>query len=510
MDTSKNMTMNNKELIKQATILLAIFIAMYFFEIASFNLSIDEEYAAFRTDPSVWVTQGRWGSYLVYKLLLPQPILPFITPAIFGLGCVAAYLLTMGAIGRRQMSFAEYSGFAVFCGFPTWFFIVEFYSNIAAVGIGVFATACAIWLAATERNALFSPRVLAAVLAGAFAISIYQSFTAALLTMGIAVAVLRHRDGTIRQLQKELLRVGVVLVGSILLYAAADIAFKASTTNTSDYIDGFVQPAALLQNPIVVLTRTVNSIGDIYGFRNKAYVGALWAIPPLLFLGGVAAYKVSSQGRLLVAAAAIITLLLPFGLHLLSAGYMPTRSLVGVPVAVWFFVYLALTSTVPLIRIPSAVLLAVALFQIMVIQNAYQASMHLVGKHDALLAAAINERLATTPGFDPKTTYALSTFGGQSFVTPYPRPPTSTIGHSFFEWDGGNPYRITSYMRLLGFAKVRGPSPEQMDQTIIRLTTMPIWPAPGSIQIDGDIALVKLGETPGSFNRLALERAGKQ
>ncbi|RVB27062.1 hypothetical protein EN918_25495, partial [Mesorhizobium sp. M7A.F.Ca.CA.004.05.1.1] len=140
MDTPQIM-LTRPSTIRPAINLFAIFAAMYFSELASFPLSVDEEVTAFRTDASVWIIQGRWGAYLIERFLIPHPVMPFLAPAVFGAGCVAAYLLVMDVINKQELSIAEYACFAIFCAFPTWFFIVEFYSNIAAIGVGLFATA---------------------------------------------------------------------------------------------------------------------------------------------------------------------------------------------------------------------------------------------------------------------------------------------------------------------------------------------------------------------------------
>ncbi len=492
--------------IRPAINLFAIFVAVYFSELASFSLSIDEEVAAFRTDASVWIVQGRWGAYLIERFLIPHPVMPLLAPAVFGAGCVAAYLLVMDIIGKTELSVPEYACFAIFCGFPSWFFIVEFYSNIAAVGIGLFATALALWLIGRKDISLLSPRFLGAVAAGGFAISIYQSFVPAILVLGIAVSVLRARADTGKSLPKDLLRVGILLAAALLFYGIGNAIFRSFTPMRNEYFESLFQPGFLFQHPIIVIGRVLQAIGGAYGLDNGTYAVVLWTIPLLLILGGWELFRGPTHSRVLATAAAFVSLLVPFGLHFLAAGNMPVRSLVGLPIAVWLFTYVAVTSKNYRIRSASAIFLAVALFQFQVIQNYRQASSYLVDKHDTLLAGAIYDRLVATPGFDAKRSYAMSVFGAQPFATNYPRPPDSTVGHSFFEWDGGNPWRMAYYMRLLGYSNLSGPTPDQVDQTIVRLSTMPIWPAPGSVAIDGDIALIRLGETPGSTYQQALAR----
>ncbi|TIO54556.1 MAG: hypothetical protein E5X80_11500 [Mesorhizobium sp.] len=496
--------------IRAAINLFAIFVAMYFSELASFSLSIDEEVASFRTDASIWIAQGRWGAYLIERFLIPNPVMPLLAPAIFGAGCVAAYLFVMDAIDKRELSIAEYACFVIFCAFPTWFFIVEFYSNIAAVGIGLAASAFAIWLINKKDIPAAGSRFLVAVAAGGFAISIYQSFAPAILVLGIAVCVLRARAGIERSLLKDLIRVGVLVAGSAVFYAVGNAIFKSFISQRSEYFESLFQPGFLFQHPMVVAGRVLEAIGGALGLDHGTYGVILWAVPLLLVLGGWTLFKESPRTKLLLPLAALVCLFIPFGVHALAAGIMPVRSLVGLPIAVWLFVYLAVTSNNARISIVSAILLGAVIFQIQVIQNYRQASSYLVDKHDTLLAAAIYDRLAATPGFDAKRSYALSVFGGLPFATNYPRPPSSTVGYSFFEWDGGNPWRITSYMKLLGYSNLNGPTDQQVDQTIVRLSAMPVWPAPGSLEIQGDVVVIRLGETPSYANQQALARVANR
>ncbi|WP_136617641.1 MULTISPECIES: glucosyltransferase domain-containing protein [Mesorhizobium] len=505
MDTPQIM-LTRQSTIRPAINLFAIFVAMYFSELASFPLSIDEEVTAFRTDATIWVIQGRWGTYLIERFLIPHPVMPFLAPAVFGAGCVAAYLLVMDVINKQEFSIAEYACFAIFCSFPTWFFIVEFYSNIAAIGIGLLATALALWLIANEDVSPLSPRFLGAVAVGAFAISIYQSFAPAILVLGIAISILQARAGSSKSLPKDLVRIGILLAGALLLYAIGNVIFRSFVPGRNEYFDSLSQPDFLFQHPVTVIGRVLEAISGIYGLNQHTYGVALWAIPLLLLLGGWALLKELPRTKLLLTAVAFVSLLVPFAFHFLAAGSMPVRSLVGAPIAVWLFAYVAVTSRNPRIRGASAILLAVALFQIQVIQNYRQASSYLVDKHDTLLAGAIFDRLSAAPGFDAKRSYALSVFGAQPFATNYPKPPGSTVGYSFFEWDGGNAWRIAYYMKLLGYSNLSGPTPDQVDQTIVRLSAMPVWPAPGSVEIKDDIALIRLGETPSYANQLALAR----
>ena len=238
--------------------LLLIFVALYFFELASFPLSIDEETAAFRTDPSVWISQGRWGAYLIELLVLPQPSIPVIAPAMFGLGCAFGYLFVLDAArGRRTLQPSEFLIFAVFCAYPTLFFISEFYANLPGTGIALALAAASVWLLVGEDDRpARAYRFVLATLAAAFAIGIYQSFLFATVAMLIGTILLRlvnrltatpWRDATY----------GLASIGlAAITYIVADKGFRLAFPVRSPYFDGLWNLELLISSPTLVISRT--------------------------------------------------------------------------------------------------------------------------------------------------------------------------------------------------------------------------------------------------------------
>jgi hypothetical protein len=68
-----------------------------------------------------------------------------------------------------------------------------------------------------------------------------------------------------------------------------------------------------------------------------------------------------------------------------------------------------------------------------------------------------------------------------------------TLGYSFFEWDNGNPYRIYSFFKFLGYDFVR-PDGEQIKTGLKCQKNMPSWPKDGSVALCDDLLVVKLSE----------------
>src|SRR5262249_49326528 len=136
-------------ILRTMAILLLLFAAFHLSELTNFTLNIDDEYAAFRDDPGIWVSQGRWTVYLFQLLALPQPVLPFLPLALFGLFCSIGYVLFLRAIGEAYSNPLSVAFFPLFATFPTWAFLTAFRSNTPTAGLGI-AFSC--WVAFLFRK----------------------------------------------------------------------------------------------------------------------------------------------------------------------------------------------------------------------------------------------------------------------------------------------------------------------------------------------------------------------
>ena len=69
---------------------------------------------------------------------------------------------------------------------------------------------------------------------------------------------------------------------------------------------------------------------------------------------------------------------------------------------------------------------------------------------------------------------------------------SETLGASFFEWDGGNPWRIVSFLGSMGNQRLGAPTREQAAAARRDAAALPSWPAPGSVVYRGGVVIVKL------------------
>lgn len=198
--------------------------------------------------------------------------------------------------------------------------------------------------------------------------------------------------------------------------------------------------------------------------------------------------------------------LVPFALNPFFPGFVLGRTMVAVAMAVWFLSYLGLTSHRGAVRSLANIALVVAILQIVYLQNKSQASSYFMAKHDLLVATTIYDRLGNSPDFKKGVRYPMAVFGGREFQSAYQVSEGSNAKASFFGPYLNNNYRVRAYLRMLGLEGLKPMSDSEMDGVIVRLSTMPIWPAAGSVILENGNLLVRLSKEPGPTDAASLAR----
>jgi len=498
-------------------VLLLIYCFVYFFELASFPFSLDEEWAAYRKDPSIWIAQGRWGAFLIEKYVLPQPSIPFLPQMMFGAACAAAFLMILRVVRRDilALSLSDYASFVIFCAFPTWFFIVEFSSNIGAVAIGLLSGTSAIYLAAMASRENWGGlrlvlSLLLASLLGAVAIATYQTLLFYIFCVGVGSFLIRSawEEGTFDF--PYLRNLIVVIASSVALYLVISGIFKYFFDVIEYYTNIFFDTGYFLGQPSSALLKTLDEAIGYYGVSSNVYHSQTWAFPVVLAAGLLALLvdgRHSGTKRIALVAIAVAVLAAPFALNPFYPGFSLGRTMVATAAAAWIICYLGLNSRNRAIQIGASGALVLAIVQIVYLQNKNQASSYFQAKHDLLLATSIYDRLGNSPGFKKGIPYPMAVFGGREFKSAYPVPETSNAAASFFGPFLNNNYRVRAYLRIIGLEGLRPMSDGEMDNVIIRLSTMPIWPAAGSVVLENGNLLVRLSRNPGPTDAASLARA---
>lgn len=495
--------------IKSIAVLFLSFAIFNLDGLTSFTLSVDDEFAAFRENAAAWVAQGRWTIYLWERFVVPQPVLPFLPLALFGLFCAAGYLLFLRALGRERMGLWSLLAFPLFSAFPTWAFLTAFQSNTAAAGLGVFLCCWSAFLLRAEReragiDGKGIALLAAAALTGAAAIGCYQSFALDLAVMFCLAIVAMAFDGRMaRAVLVDCLAAGAVLIASLAIYALLLKLFMKGTQTDVSYIQGFVRLDDLFNQPGDVLSHLVSQMRQVYFGKDDVYGYKSPAVAVLLVMAAVgmvlhARRIAATRGAILGLLAVVVLLLAPFGMNLMSGGSMHVRSLVAVPTVFAGMVLLGFPNASGGLKRIGFVALLVLYFSMFKTLAAFNATRDLVQVNDRQMALALSERVArlssATARDKPLT---IDVFGFRPFKSPYSKIDGSTIGASFFEWDRGNPYRMVTYLKLIGLPIFDVVRPERRPELLDEFVDMPPWPAEGAVRVRSDgVVLVKLSDIP--------------
>ena len=501
--------------------LLLIYGAFHFARLTHLSLSIDDESAALRHDPSVWLSQGRWAVYWFERALVPTPTVPFVPDFLLGLGLATAYVL-MARLHARQFDWVAYLLFPLFAASPALLVLGEFYANAVSVGAGYVLVALALTAQHAGRDAAAPAKrwALWAVqwLCLAASIGCYQAFVLAYVAAGLGSWLVRVQreplpaEGplTARALVHQVACLGAHAAVGIVLYKALQalhVARLAPGTATP-YIDQFFRIKELVQQPGAVATQFFRYTSSALLGGAGIYGGALPSFAALaagsaLAVGTGADGRAPWRRRALVACGFVAAVYAPFLLQVLTGGTLPLRCVVALPYGLWFIAWIACSQRLALLRTASRAAAVAAVLQLLVLSGQYGAEMLLAQDNDERMAAALYQDLAhSRPDFDLRAPYVLDIFGKRAPRTPlYPTAITSTTSASFFDWDEGNTGRMLNYMYLLGYSNVRMPSPEERAQAAAQWRTMPNWPAAGSIRWLGEMALIKLADAPGFYHR---------
>jgi hypothetical protein len=490
------------------TKLLGIAVFLNIIPVVNFFLSVDDERGAFRSDPSVWIADGRWTAFLVEKFVFPQPVMPFV-PNLFFYTCQAlAYMFILRA-HRLKLNWAATLAYCIFVAHPIWWFIGEFYSNVPSTGFGVLTLSIAVFMfsrshaAEDSRTRIIGQAFLASLLLS-LAIGAYQSLIMFYIAAGIGVIIFHYKEEnttTALALKPTLNRIALLmatLVSGVILYSVFNKIAQLAYPSSRDYIDRFLRINDLLDNPILIVKLVVMEMwrfytGSLLTYGVSFFSTAIMLGLAVLFLITQKTWKATLCMVVLVAS----MLIAPFLLNFVAGGlYLPLRAMLAVSFISWIATIIVLEKK-GLMRVIGSIVGIIMLFQMVTVSGQYAASTIMATNHDRLTAEAIYARISQqNPKFDRNETIVIDVYGRLPFESRYPALDTSTMSSSFFDWDQGNVYRMLEYMRLIGFTNVSTLGIAFRIPLTPHFDTMSIWPAEGSVRYKDGVYLIKLSETP--------------
>lgn len=496
-------------------VLIALFTAFQFSSLANFTISIDDELVALREDTSQWIREGRWAAYVLETYIITQPIVPYLPMALFGVFCAIGYIFLVKALGWKELDFLSFAVFPILAAFPTWSFTLAFSGSTPAAGLGVMLNCSMAYLfrrgVAPDAGEATSWRrtagyVLAAALLGSIAIGIYQSFFPVAVTAIFAVILslaLEGKNG--HDLFRYILIGACSIVLMMLCYLAITKVVLFFAGQELSYVNDYYRPEVLIGRPWQVIQLMLDQMQRVYGGSPSVYGINAFAIPLVLVIGAMglilqALWSGGSMRALLAALAVLVLVIIPFGMNLLHGGRMPVRSLVAIPLVFCVIVLLGFRYAPVWITRVGLIALVPLYLTIVYVLSIFTASRIFAQTHDQLLAAAIGERIGLAVGAPNwSEPVKFDQFGGLTFSAPYFRANGETLGLSVFEWSGGHPRRLASYLKLLGIANLSIVSDEKRPELLDRFILMPPWPAEGSMVMADGTLLVKLSDRPNNI-----------
>ncbi|MGF6692086.1 hypothetical protein M2318_002155 [Metapseudomonas resinovorans] len=495
--------------LREISILSAIGAVFYIYFLSTFSLSIDDEAAAVRVDPAVWISQGRWFVYLVEKYVFPQSAIPFAPFILLVVSLAVSYSLVLRSHGIST-NWKTYVTYCSFCAFPTWWLISEFYSNVPALAIGLLFVSYSLylvfnWLGESSISGGASLSVGAAIVVMlSCAVAAYQSLLLLFLCMVFGAILTRclwsdsAAHPTFRYCIGRLSYTAALVTLALALYFATNTLAQNFIVENSGYIDNFLNPTEILNDPNRVVYAISYEIQNIYSGSSSIFGYNISLTAYVMAMATLSIMTLSGRKSPLALGLWAGVLLSPFAFHFVSGGMtLPMRSMISLAYVSWLASFLVLLSSRVLFVTLGLGVIAFYQIQILSVSSQYIASATITQEHDRILAADIYRRIGELSGdFDRKVPFEMDVYGFKEVGTVYAHGRTSATQGSFFAWDQGNIYRMTRYMKVMGYGEIGVPEKiERIAMTPI-FNEMPVWPANGSVKKVGNRYLVRLGKTP--------------
>jgi len=440
--------------------------------------------------------------------------IPIISTTIFVICLATGALLLSSLYARTNSEAIAFSGILI--ASPIWLHIGEFNTLSWGVGIGLLATCVAI-------RFVLTPRPLAVLLAGllaAFALSVYQSLIVVYAIVCVTALVGSNPFWQIPILESETIgrsRLLLNIIASMLFAAIAYVAIQFMAVKIAHvqmgYVENFIQPRAFLNDFFGTTKRVISRIQGLLVGSDPTFLGWGRAVLFPAWLGvaaGLAGLVTSRRYSWPLRATSILAFIAIIvgaaGLIIASAGQIPTRALVGFPL-IYALLGLSGFRAISRPRWISWSVLAYSIFICAWTSTSLFYLDQLVRQRDQVTAEHLIYEIKSVAGTNQDAAIPITVVGELHYEDTFEGHPSNIeiFGTSFFQQDGGNIYRIASYLRLLGLSHLQPVPIENVRDRLPAIDQMPKWPTPGSVANLNGIIVIKLG--PLSYQQqLALEK----
>lgn len=488
------------------SILLLAGVMAYGYELFSFTLKIDSEnHAAFYGPQLAWLSQGRWGMYVLSALLMPDAVMPFIPVLIAIAGCATGAMFFVLSLSDKR-SIADYLAGAIAIACPVIYFAMYFTTLGYGAGIAFAVSSLGIYLL---KQGSLKADVMAA-LCFTFGIGIYQAVLPLVATIFclVMVASLIEVSGiSFQHIFKQFVRfVITVLVATGVSQFIGIIMIKATKVPIdSQYLSQFIQFQANSDYLATALQATWTAGVGYYTGGKDYYLFDLVSLK-LLFIFSLivtAARIIHIRNtwlmRLLAILFLIAAIIAPMTMHVLNAGIMPPRTVLGISQVLAALALFSMMSSSAAIRLIAIVLTASSFYQFSMVNNRYAFSNQMTWLADRDLSVQLLGRIHEVtsqlpPKTDPYAQYPLEVVGWHEYRESPIFVHREVIGASFYTWGVADPERISRLFMTMGVTDFRPATNEEKLSVVEAAQAMPAWPYKGSVALINNIVVVKLSD----------------
>lgn len=469
---------------------LAVGFFVYGYEITSFSLSIDEEWALLEGVSANYIRQGRWGIALLKHTLFPEGLIPFFSAAvsIIFLSCAAVLLQHIFRLKR----YSNYLFCLLFIAFPQFAYQMEFLMQADCVAFGMLTSVLSYMLfkhfTAERKTGYF----LAALCVSAFSISCYQSILF-LPCVVYLLDCLRAELAGASLLRKTWGTAVAFILLSLMLYGlSSSVLLAFSHLPPSPYILQLLKwrTEPLERCLLKIFTHYPAHFAGIYYYGEQIFVTVLIPIVGL----ALHAFKYLKGARRLT------TLLL------LGASCLATFSQIilmgwGQPPRVFLaqgLLFAGLWALLPVQGVKARALLGALTVYCILFASAHVSQLFFMDTlrwdSDKLLAQRLVSRVYDLTKPAPGVQIKLYVEGSYFEEIPKASSRTDTFGHSFFDLGNGGSimYKFMAATGIARFTPVAAADLSAQQRQALR--EMPVWPDPRSVRLCEGIVLVKLSQ----------------
>lgn len=495
--------------------LCVIGVIAYGGDIFNFSLNIDSENHAFDYGAKAgWVAQGRWGMYFLSSILLPDAIMPVIPMLIAVAGSAIGALFFVHTLSSSR-SIADYLAAPIAIACPVIYFAFYFTTLGYGVGIAFAVTSYGMYMLTRWTRG----GAIVAALCFCFGIGIYQAvmpLIAVIFLLYLVSSVIQVKNISAITFIKQCAVFFLVMSLAYLLYEIVKYCSLryVKISFDSGYMSGFISYKNTWEYFSTTIEKTLPKAYNYYTGGSAYYLYDLLVLKVLFFLTlgfsilAIARSTNSWLVRILAVLALLLAITAPMLMHVLNSGYMPPRTVMGVPQVLAGMVFFTMSSRSNALKSITAVLVIACVYKFCVINNRYSFSNAMVWQADKDLSLSIQQRIATvlpkiSSAKDHHAVYPIELVGWVEYAESPILTQREVVGASFYKWGAGDVERVERLFRTMAVFNYRAATQAERISVVEEAKKMPDWPYEGSVDVINGVIVVKISEyNPNQFLRM--------